>query len=283
MPVGRWVTVDELDRYRTAQRIDFDVTRTDEGLWKLYLVDSEYGSLGYSGGDYLPEDRYELCILFEYVATMGLIDIAYVHPALGRDDYAGLWGTDDMPFLSRYDGLLAFRLNALGAYVLGLADQYEPPATRPGTALRVLPNLEIATLEPTLPAADRLVLDTYAEPVSERVWRLTRSKLLTAIEEHRSVNDLRTFLRAANQGALPETVTRFLDDIEERSTRLRDTGPARLIDCGDTALATLIANDTRLRKLCVLAGEKSVAVPEKSLAAFLRGLKELGYVVAAEA
>ncbi len=63
------------------------------------------------------EGRYALCVLFEYAATIGVIDVAYTDPRGARDDYRGLWGTDMYGSLSRYDGLGAVCLNELGAAI----------------------------------------------------------------------------------------------------------------------------------------------------------------------
>jgi hypothetical protein len=64
------------------------------------------------------EGRYALCVLFEYAATLGLIDVGYVDPGGARDDYRSLWGAEDYPSLSRYDGLRYVRVNELGTAVL---------------------------------------------------------------------------------------------------------------------------------------------------------------------
>jgi hypothetical protein len=42
----------------------------------------------------------------------------YTDPLGARDDYRFLWGAGELPYLSRYDGLLAIRVNELGAAVL---------------------------------------------------------------------------------------------------------------------------------------------------------------------
>lgn len=46
--------------------------------WKLYICERQYGSLGYAGFHEwnILQLRYILCFLFEYAATLGLIDIA---------------------------------------------------------------------------------------------------------------------------------------------------------------------------------------------------------------
>jgi hypothetical protein len=67
----------------------------------------------------LLEGRYTLAVLFEYAATLGLIDIAYTDAAGAREDFRENWGTDDLEFLSRYDGLQAIRINALAPMSLG--------------------------------------------------------------------------------------------------------------------------------------------------------------------
>jgi len=88
--------------------------------WRLYLVDSYYGSLGYAGREAwaVVEGRYALCVLFEYAATLGLIDVGYVDPDGARGDYRSLWGGDHYAFLSRYDGLSYLRVNELGTAIL---------------------------------------------------------------------------------------------------------------------------------------------------------------------
>ena len=71
----------------------------------------------------------------------------------------------------------------------------------------------------------------------------------------------------------------FLADTARQATRLSDRGPARLIEAEDAVLAHLLANDSRLRGLCVFAGERHLVVPAASEAAFRRTLRELGYAL----
>jgi hypothetical protein len=75
----------------------------------------------------------------------------------------------------------------------------------------------------------------------------------------------------------------MLDDVGRRSGALTERGTALLIDCADRALAVLLARDRRTRGHCMLAGERTLAVPAASEAAFRRAARELGYVVGARA
>jgi hypothetical protein len=276
-PAGSWISTDEFRRFVCASGNDFTVSRN---AWDLYIGEKQYGSLGYEDGVQILDERYLLAFLLEYAATLGVIDVALIPPVGARNNYGGLWGTDDLVYFSRYDGLMYFRITALGAYCLGAETEYQaaPVETRP--VLSVLPNLEITAIGSELDQGDRIALDTYAIQVSDLVWRLDQAKLLAAVEEGRPIDEIREFLIARSSVAIPDTVARLLDDVAARSIKIRDQGLARLVKCADPALAALIANDSRTRKHCMLAGERHLVVPASSEAAFKRTLREVGYLVA---
>jgi Helicase conserved C-terminal domain len=276
-PVHRWIAAGELLRLVRASGHDFAVSRN---TWHLYIRELQYGSLGDEGAAGLLEERYLLCLLFEYAATLGLVDVAFIPPAGARRDYHSLWCTDDLPFFSRYDGLLFVRVTALGAYCRGTAEDYKPAPVQVKPVLRVLPNLEIAAIGADLEPGDRLALDAYALRTADLVWQLRAGKLLAAIEAGRSVDEIREFLSARSGAPLPDTVTSLIEDVAERGARVHDRGLARLIECADPALATLIANDTRTRKHCLRAGERHLVVPASSDAAFRRALRDVGFLLA---
>ena len=275
-PIKKWVSTKDFMRFIRASSDDLVVTRN---AWHLYISDPQYGSLGYDGSEGLLESRYVMALLLEYAATLGLIDAALIPPAEAPHDYGGLWGADDLAFLSRYDGLMYFRLTPLGAWCLGLDADYRPAPIETKAVLRVLPNLDIAAIGSALEQGDRIALDSYAVRVSDLVWRLEAGKLLSAADEGRSMAEIREFLEARSGAELPDTVLRLIQDIGDRSGKVRDRGLARLIECDDAALAVLIANDSRTRKHCLPAGERNLVVPASEEGAFKRTLRELGYLI----
>nr|WP_230416073.1 helicase-associated domain-containing protein [Micromonospora tarapacensis] len=260
------------------------VARSERALWKLYLEDPQYGSLGYAGfGEWeLLEGRYTLAVLFEYAATLGLIDVAYDEPGGARDDYHENWGADSFDALSRYDGLRAIRLNDLGAYVLGVRKSYTPPEPEaPVRTVKVLPNLDVVAVGRLSPA-ESLVLESYARRTGDHVWTVSRESLLGAVDAGRQPADLAGFLRArAAQPDLPGSLLTLLDEITERAGRLTDLGPVRLITCADPALAMLISHDRKLRSLCRLIGDQHLAVLLDREQDFRRALTSLGYALPA--
>ena len=274
-PVGRWVCFDDFGRFMQVEGFDFVVNRDP---WNLYLAEPEYGSLGYAGSHDWPiiEGRYALCLLFEYAATLGLIDVAYTEPHGARPDYTHMWGSDHLPYLSRYDGLHHFRLNALGAYCLGITDAYEASTPSSRIALTLYPDLSIHADAPLSPD-ERTLLETYAAVEADGVWRLDLDRALAAIEVGADPDELRAFLAARDDQPLPETVDGFLQAAKRGARALKIRRTALLIDCADAEIATRLTTDKRTARLCLRAGERLLAVPTASEAAFRKAARAMGY------
>jgi len=276
-PVMRWIATDDLLGYIWATDHSFAVTRN---AWTLYLGEAQYGSLGYDSTGLILEERYLLCLLLEYAATLGVVDVALVAPAGAREDYGDLWGAYDLPYLSRYDGLMSIRITAFGASVLGMATDFEVAAPVSTAVLRVLPDLQVVAVGAEVERSVRMALDAFAVPVSDVVWRIDQAKLLAATDQGWSIEQIHTFLTAHNIGALPEAVARLLADVAERCGQVVDRGLVRLVECRDPALAALFANDRHTARYCTAAGDRHLVVPTSSETAFRRGLRHLGYRLA---
>ncbi|HUC85641.1 MAG TPA: hypothetical protein VL970_10650, partial [Candidatus Acidoferrales bacterium] len=229
-PVGRWVETDEFSRYMQAAGFRFEVT---SNAWALYLCDPQYGSLGYAGhgGWNILQERYLLCLLFEYASPLGMIDVAYEHPGGARTDFKGQWGTDDLAFLSRYDGLRYFRLTPLGAFILGAVESYEPPQTKPDVSLTVLPNRHIRIDRGALSPNEVLLLEGFADPETAQLWSLNEAKALQSVEKGVRVAEFRAFLSARDPQPLPEAVEAFLLSAEQPGAACVCKGSCLLIEC----------------------------------------------------
>ncbi len=274
-PTERWVKYADLQTYLIASGQSFEVSRSPE---KLYISEPGYGYLYDTSSWSILQDAYLRCFLFEYAATLGLIDVAYAPPYdVPQSEFHQLWGADDYSFLSRYDGLLAFRINPLGAFCLGLADSYTAAPVAVESTLRVLPNLDIVMTGAPLKPAEALMMNTFSEQTSDAVWKLNRATALKATEAGHSLKEFRGFLNKASAEAFPKTVEQFFEDCLSRSESLQDQGIARLIECADATLATLIAHDSRTKKYCQLAGEKHLVVLLDQETRFRNGLRKLGY------
>ena len=104
-------------------------------------------------------------------------------------------------------------------------------------------------------------------------------KLLEALEQGLALADVVAFLEAKSPGPLPQNIAATFRETAERVAQLADRGSARLVEVQDPVLALLIANDSRLRSLCLLAGERHLVIPAEGEKAFRRALHELGYAL----
>ena len=283
-PPDEWIGVDGLFTTMRRGNLSPTIARNDMALWKLYLEDPQYGSLGYDGYHRweILEGRYTLAVLFEYAGTLGLLDLDYVDPVGAREDFQDNWGGDDLETLSRYDGLQSIRLNALGAYALGLTDTYTAVAVDAEEArpLKVLPNLDVVATG-VLSPADQLVLSAYAEHTGDRVWTVSAASLLRGIDASRDLAEFAAFLARRCEHELPGAMTTLLTDVTRRAGQLTDLGHARVIECADPAVAMLISRDRSLRPLCRLIGDRYLAVPADQEPKFRKALLKLGYVMPA--
>ena len=274
---NQWMAFKAFSLFMRANGYRFQVNRE---LWNLYIEESGYGALGYDGfGTWeIVQDRYILVFLFEFAATLGLIDVHYRLPRDAKPDFGNVWGTDDYALLSRYDGLTYFRINGLGAYCLGMTAKFVPSPVEKIALLRVLPNLDIVAIAPLMPA-DKLMIERVAEQSAENVYQLQQKKLLQAVEHGIDIKQIEEFLAAKSENALPQTVTVLLQESAERATQLSYRGTAHLIEAADQALALLIVNHKKLRSFCMLAGEQHIVVPDDKMNVFRKVVLELGYAL----
>ncbi len=277
-PVDSWIAFDDFSCFMRSCGYDFEIT---EDPWNLYLADPHHGSLGYDGAHSwgILQDRYILCFLFEYVATLGLVDVAYAEPEGARPDYCGLWAAEDHGYLSRYDGLHFFRINRLGAFCLEIEETYEPGEDDVHCTLEVLPGLAVRVEGEPSPE-EETVLAAWAEHEGDGVWRLDRRKAVDAVVSGLSTDDFTAFLKARDDQPLPEKVEGFLVEIRERARALRHDGTAFVIECADAATADLIAADRSTSRLCERLGAKGLVVRSAAEARFRKAVQAMGYGLA---
>jgi hypothetical protein len=275
-PAGRWVAVDEFSRFMRATNVVFEVAHDP---WSLYVYSRDYGSLGYDGygGWNILQERYILALLLEYAATLGIVDVAFRDPEGARGDFRGMWGTDELRFLSRYDGLCAFRLTPLGAYVLGLEADYQPAAVAGTATLSVLPSLRINVTGGELGPEESLLLENWAAPLQPGSWQLDRERSLAAIEKGHDIGELTRLLEGRDDMPLPEMVESFIKKCAHDGKALRLRGSAFLVECRDPQTADAIAGHQETSSLCLAAGPKMLVVRSEHLEKFRERVRLLGF------
>ena len=271
------VPIDGFAKFMVAADLGFEVSRSP---WTLYVDDPHYGRL-YSesaAGWGVLQDRYLLCFLFEYAATLGLLDVAFVPPAGARRKPWEPTGYFDGAFLSRYDGLKFFRLTALGGYCLGLTDAYEPETPKTSTRLSVFPDLRIVVQDGHLNQEERAFLRGCAdEEEPDSVWRLSTERTLNAVETGLDTGTVREFLAARDEQPLPELVEGFLSRIESRARSIRRAGTGTLFECDSANTVETLLSDKRIAKFGSRTGEKGIFVPTSSERSFRSSARKMGF------
>ncbi|MCD6587880.1 MAG: helicase-associated domain-containing protein, partial [Candidatus Fermentibacteraceae bacterium] len=225
------------------------------------------------------EKVYTRVFLFEYLATLGLIDVAYVYPHYLWPEFNGWWGTDNHAFCSRYDGLLYVRLNPLGAYCLDVNNSYAPPKIKERKFFKIQSNMELIVSDSSLTATEQYSLEMFAEQTSDMVWEISKEKILLSIEQGNSIDELLEFIENHSENQLPNTLVVFLDDISRKIKSILSVSDAVLVKCNDSVTAAAIASDSSLKKICLPAGDSSVVLSKKNEKAFRARLRKKGYIL----
>jgi hypothetical protein len=292
LPPGRWVSFDEFLRYMRAEDL---MPRIELNQWSgLYVISSYYGNLGEASKYWdVVTGSYLRAVVWEYAATLGLLEIAYTLPENANHNFGHVYGLEDEPYLSRYDGLLAIQLTALGEYALGITTEYTPTLdgkeSQAGEAakaplLKVLPNMDVVVTDPhrMLPN-ERAFLEKITSAQSQHVYRLNRDTLLEAAQNGITPQQALTFLAVRNgvsEETLPNTVLTFFADLEKRLSLLRDAGKMLVLESDDQYILAELSTAPTLKGKTQMAtiGKKSVLlVPEEYEQTVRKQIKKMGY------
>ena len=269
---GRWITVDEIERFMLSESYTFEMTNYD---WKLYFGDPHYGLLDYSDTWPLLQLRYLLIYLFEYCATLGLLDVSYKHPRNARPEFRSCWGADDEPFLSQCDGLMQIRLNELGAYILGISPAYGAMDTQDFK----IHDTDIIYTGKGVPTPDHsLYLDKIAGQIEVGRWHLSLTSLLNALKQGETLKEIKGFIHQISLKNPEKPLEKLFKNAEERSSAVVKKGRATLLAC-NSEIRKQILTDKKMSTLCLPAGEHHLVIlPEKD-ERFARYLETLGFII----
>ncbi len=269
---GRWIAVDEVERFMQSESHTFEMTNYD---WKLYFGDPHYGLLDYGDTWSLLQLRYLLIYLFQYAATLGLVDVSYKHPDNARPEFQSCWGADDEPFLSQCDGLMHIRVNDLGAYVLGLSTDYN--AVDPHDF--EIHDTDILYTGKGAPNPDHsLYLDKMAVQTEAGRWQVSLVSLLNALKAGETLKAIKAFIGQITLEKPGKPLEKLLEKAEERSSAVVNRGKATLLEChGD--IHKQILTDKEMSRLCLPAGDRHLVILPEKEELFARYLEALGIII----
>lgn len=276
-PVSVWIDIQDFYDAIKIWHFDFEVETTRYS--NLYVGDREYGLL-YNGDSYwtLVKGLYINAILWEYLGTIGALDLLYIPPEEAYLDIEADYYWDE--YYSPYDGLKYFRINNLGAYLLGQAGEYIPSKPLERALFAISDDLLVTLTRPgELTPNDRHLLEQVAIPQNDDHYRLDTQRLLISLEEGGDLEHLTDFLKTRHPGPLPQKVLAWLEKVEQNSQAFKTSGQALFIEARSDDLVEMILADPVLQKFCKLFDRKTLVIPASKEKAFRTRLKELEFVL----
>ena len=273
-PTHTWIDIKDFYRAIKIWHFDFDVEVTQ---WSN-LFAGPYKDHGYMNPDdywILVHGLYINAVIMEYLATIGAVDIAYVSEDISMVDDADNYVDST---LSLHDGLLYFRINNWGAFLLGQADEYVPTLLPQRDLFVIDEELQLRVLTDLLPN-EQLLLGVVAEPVGDKVYRLRTEKLLTAVESGQDFDFLAGFLTKNHQGMPPQTFNDWLAHMQRNIGAFKEGATAVMIKMKQPDLLTIIEQDTILSRLCRPLDNTTVLVMSSNMKKVRKRLKELGFLL----
>ena len=280
-PVGEWLNLYEF--YRAMHIWELDFTVEEPPGTTLYVGYRNHYYYHEAWADsisawYLIEGQYINVVLWEYLATLGALDILYaepeeaVFPAAPYNHYDGL-------YYSRYDGLKYFRITPLGAYLFGQASAYAPRRQETASPLfRIAPDGTIDLLAPNrLTPALRLQLEEMARPETETRYRLDAEQVLSRLEEGTSAETFVSFLQEYSGAPLPPAIETWFDTQTRHSRAFREGTHFVAIKVQQAGLADRLLQDPAFRRLCRKLDDRTLLVAQNKLTAFHKALRKAGY------
>ena len=255
-PAGTWININ--DFYRAIKIWQFDFDMEVSGYSNLHIGSSYYGDLNsVGGGTYwlLTNGSYVKTVLWEYLATLGLIDIGYID----AEDEPSVYEHIDDVILSHFDGLRYFRINNWGAYLLGQASEYVQAAPSEKTFFDISAEREVRVTTKLTPS-DRLQLEAVTEELGADRYHLEATRVLTAVENGQDLKRIEEFFAAHNAGSLPQEVTEWFATLRKNKGLFRTGKEAVLIQIKNPTLFDVVEKNAGLAKICKRIDDSTLMV-----------------------
>ncbi len=272
---NKWLGFDDCFKFIFKHGFGFEVTRN---LWHLYFSEREYGSLGDSGdAEVGVKKQYLRVLLMEYMATLGMIDIAYVYPHDLWPEMGDYWGVDDYYYCSGYDGLLYIKLNKLGAYILGIKNTYNKAASI-NEPLHVLPTEEIIVSK-KISILDKLFLNKFANHLADLTWKIDDKKTSLYLENGGSIEKIVHFLEVRSKNSLPKLLLDGFKTINNKVVSVDVITNCIALTLNNKEIALTLSLENSTKKYCALVQKNKLYIASSDVRNFYKAVKKLGYSI----
>ncbi|MDR1194087.1 MAG: helicase-associated domain-containing protein [Peptococcaceae bacterium] len=218
-PVGQFVKFEDFDEYASILRGDFFRKLLD---CAVIIKGYDFG-YDYYPGSYSPDwDECEarlIAQILSFLGAIGAVDIAYTEN-VPRIKYAD----DDFGV-----GIAGFRVNNLGAWLLGLAKEYDGPQTAAiqsaDGGLLVQPDHTVIITGLRSRIEHEIYLSQFMTKVSNdanvAIYKIDFPSMVKASGQKIGPGQVKAYLKEASEKPLPENVARSFDDWQAKVGRVK--------------------------------------------------------------
>jgi hypothetical protein len=275
IPQQGWITWKNLKGHIDAQFLDF-CPLFNGHLYKLYYEDPTKSrwdtkvDIDTNNKEQFLEHPLIKGCLFIF-ASFGLLEIAY--KKIDTQKFGSTW-------FSEYDGLEAFKLTALGAYVLSKTQTYEAPVFKDKNKLIFDKENLIIRAEGNVDLLGNL-LSNYVEKISNNRFAFRPALFLKDCKNIKQIENKIALFRNSLNIKLPSYWENQLQLMVDNATAVSEEKEYRIFKLkeADKNLLRVIAQDEILKKLVIKAENYYIIVSKKNGAAFKNRLMALDYFV----
>jgi hypothetical protein len=269
MPLEQWITFENIKVFAEAHFLNLNIA----SFYQLERLSLDFGNENIDYSFNSIKGRVKECVTIPnlaghiyLMAAFGLMDIGV--DLSKKQNY------------SPYDGLFCCRLTKLGAYILGLTEDFTPPKSDTETSLSFDERSTIIRVEGNIRLVDTM-MESYAVKVSENRYQFSPEKFLNDCKTSKNLeNKIKLFKQTVNQ-KLPPFWENYFNQLLENSKCIVNTQQIIVfrLPTTDKDLHRIVAQDPELRKLIIKAEQFHILVYDSNKAAFVSRMKVLGYLV----
>ncbi|MDM8538617.1 hypothetical protein QUF70_17825, partial [Desulfobacterales bacterium HSG17] len=253
----------------------------DRGYAADYLYFQRFYQKGYQWTkESVYYDRYMEVLFIPFIksfmffcAGLGILDIAYDSP---KNE---VFQEKMNPYLSIFDSLKYVRLTSLGAYLLGLSEDYDVKFEVKEAKVSLDDQRLIINLDKP-DTLKTLVLDKIADKITDTCFAVNYNSFLKSCVSKEDIRQKIRLFREKISSAPPPIWKEFINEImnkinpmtEEKSMKVYKLKP-------NDELISLIAKDEVLKKYILKAEDFHIIINSKHLRHVKARLEEFGYLL----
>jgi len=275
-PTDVWIEVKEFCRALQIWHFDFNLEKP--GISNLKAEYLNFYSINEPTYWEYVKIPYVKAVLWEYLGALGALDLLFV-----PEELAAVQVVNYAPpmTISRYDGLLYFRINRLGAFLLGQADTFEAAPLSETVLCRIDADGAMTAPEPDrlLPNV-RLQLEQLAAPLSPTRYQLDNQRILDALAIGQQPEEMLAFLAELQGGEPVDTaVATRIQQLADNAREFTRGAKALIINVRRPELVTMALADPVLGKFSRQVDARTLVIPAHGEKRFRERLKELEYLL----